>query len=77
MYPNIAILARRLLCILATSAPAERLFSHAGLIISKARSALPPENAAVVILLQDSWETADNYLCKILGGVLVKKIISY
>ena len=59
------MLARRLLCIPATSAPAERLFSHAGLVISKARAALLPENAAAAVFLHDSWETADNYLRKI------------
>jgi len=61
-FPLLAKLAKRFLCIPATSAPAERLFSHAGLIISKARAALKPENAAAIVFLHDSWELTEDYL---------------
>jgi zinc finger BED domain-containing protein 1 (E3 SUMO-protein ligase ZBED1) len=61
LYPYIAKLAKKLLCIPATSAPAERLFSHAGLGIAKARTALLPENAFVIVFQHDSWETAEAY----------------
>ena len=61
-FPHIAKLAKKLLCIPATSAPAERLFSHAGLIISKTRAALKPENAATAVLLHDSWYLVEDLL---------------
>jgi hypothetical protein len=61
LYPYIVKLAKKLLCIPATSAPAKRLFSHAGLGIAKARAALLPENASVIVFLHDYWETAEAY----------------
>jgi hypothetical protein len=64
LFPLVASLARRLLAIPATSAPAERLFSHAGLVITKLRAALKAKNAAVAVFLHDSWGPADRYLAK-------------
>ena len=61
VYPNVALFAKRLLCIPATSAPAERLFSHAGLILSKLRASLTPENAQNLILLHDNWQLVEEY----------------
>ena len=59
-FPNIATIARRLLCIPATSAPTERLFSHAGLVVNKYRSQLNPENVDDVIFLHDNWEFVES-----------------
>ena len=56
IYPNLSALAKKYLCRPATSAPAERLFSHAGLTISKKRAALKPENAQAIIFLHDNLE---------------------
>ena len=50
-----AKVARMVLCIPATSAPSERVFSHAGLTIAKKRASLNPENAAALVFLHDSW----------------------
>jgi len=61
LYPNVALLAKRLLCIPATSAPAERLFSHAGLVLSKLRASLNPDNAQNLILLHDNWKLVEEY----------------
>lgn len=43
-YPRLARAAKRLLCIPATSTPAERIFSKAGFIVNKSRSCLLPKN---------------------------------
>ena len=43
-YPNIARLAKLMLCIPATSTAAEQIFSSAGITVSKRRSCLKPEN---------------------------------
>ena len=50
-FPNIAKLARRYLCIPATSVPAERVFSTAGLVINQQRCSLLPENVDMLIFL--------------------------
>ena len=42
-YPNLAKLARKYLCVCATSVPSERIFSIAGQIVSDRRSALKPD----------------------------------
>ena len=50
-YPNIARLAKSMLCIPATSTAAERIFSSAGITISKKRSCLKPENLDKILFL--------------------------
>ncbi len=50
-FPTLACVAKRHLCIPATSVPAERVFSTAGLIINHKRSSLLPENADMLIFL--------------------------
>ena len=50
-FPILARLAKRYLCVPATSVPAERIFSAAGLVISNKRSSLTPENADMLIFL--------------------------
>ncbi len=53
-YKIISKLAIRLLCIPATSAPSERVFSVAGLTIAKDRSKLAAHTAHELIFLQDA-----------------------
>ena len=50
-FVTLAKLARKWLCIQATSVPAERLFSSAGEIVSKKRSSLKPANVDILLFL--------------------------
>ena len=61
LFPNLSKLARRVLCVPATSASSERMFSHAGLTVTKNRARLLPENAEMLIFLHDTWPVADAW----------------
>ena len=53
-YPLLASLARKYLCIQATSSPSERLFSKAGSIVTPHRSRLNPDKANMLIFLSEN-----------------------
>jgi hypothetical protein len=53
-YKMLSQLALRILCIPATSAPSERVFSVAGLTIAKDRARLAPQTANELIFLHDA-----------------------
>lgn len=55
-FPNIALLARKILAIPATSASSERLFSSAGLVITEKRNRLNPNTVESIIFLKENWE---------------------
>jgi len=59
-YPILAMLSRVTLCVPATSAPCERLFSHAGLTIANDRASLLPDNAAEIIYLRVAWDKIEK-----------------
>jgi hypothetical protein len=52
-YKLLSVLASRVLCIPATSAPSERVFSIAGLTIAKDRARLASDTANELIFLHD------------------------
>jgi hypothetical protein len=60
-FPHVAALARKFLCIPATSSPSERLFSTAGLTITKARNGLRDDNASAIIFLNKTWDVVNNW----------------
>ena len=53
-HPNLAKLAKRYLCVPATSVPAEQVFSVAGEIVNTKRASLKPENIDLLIFLKNS-----------------------
>ena len=50
-FPNVAKLARSMLCVPGTSTAAEQVFSAAGITVSKRRSCLKPENVDRILFL--------------------------
>ena len=54
-FPILAHMAKKVLCIPATSAPVERLFSTVGNTIANDRTRLLPENAEDLIFLHNAW----------------------
>merc|ERR1712113_86405 len=52
LCPNVWTVARKYLCIPATSVPSERVFSQAGAIISQRRASLNDDTAADLIMIR-------------------------
>ena len=55
-FPVLSKLAKKYLCIQATSASSERIFSIASNIMSKFRNRLTPENAGTIIFVNKMLE---------------------
>ena len=55
-FPNMAELAKHVLCVPATSTPSERIFSKAGITVSKRRCNLKPKNVDAIIFLNHNMK---------------------
>ena len=63
-FPALSRVARKYLCIPATTACSERTFSTTGLIITEKRSRLKPDIVSTVVFLYGSWELVEEYWLK-------------
>jgi hypothetical protein len=54
-YPTLALVARKWLAVPASSAASERLFSSAGLTVTKKRTRLGTERVATLVFLKTAW----------------------
>ncbi|XP_034078778.1 zinc finger BED domain-containing protein 1-like [Gymnodraco acuticeps] len=61
-YPRLSMLARKYLCITATSSPSERAFSTGGNIVTCLRSSLKPQNVDMLVFLAKNLSAVDG-LC--------------
>jgi hypothetical protein len=60
-FPYLAAIARLALAVPATSAPSERVFSVAGLIVNKARNNLQEVNVGMLVFLRNVFAFEKRY----------------
>ena len=60
-FPALSRVARKYLCIPATSASSERTFSTTGLIITEKRNRLKPDIVSAMVFLHGSWDLVEKY----------------
>ena len=63
-FPCLSVLARRFLAVQATSAPSERIFSQAQLIISSKRTSLNPEMAGKLFYVGQNIDWYEKQIAK-------------
>ena len=51
-YPSVANLVKRTLCVPATSAPVERVFSHSSIVVCLQRPSLAPQRLDKILFLK-------------------------
>ena len=59
-FPRLAKLARAYLALPATSAPSERIFSQASLVLAKRRTRLDPEMAGKLLCVKKNWDAEEK-----------------
>ena len=62
--PILSCLARKYLCIPATEAPSERIFSTASLLLSKFRNRMDPDLAGRMVFIKKNYEWYEEFLTK-------------
>ena len=58
-YTSVANLVKRTLCVPATSAPVERVFSHSGIVVRPHQSSLAPQRLHKILFLKCSEHVLD------------------
>ena len=58
-YPSVANSVKRTLCVPATSAPAEQVFSHGGIVVRPQRSSLAPQKLHKILILKCNKHVID------------------
>jgi hypothetical protein len=64
LFPILSCLARKYLCIPATEAPSEQIFSTASLLLSKFRNRMDPELAGRMVFIKKNFEWYEAFLQK-------------
>ena len=59
MLPLLSQAARKYLCVTASSAPSERLFSASGNVVGPKRSSLDPQNVDKIVYLHENMGKVD------------------
>lgn len=73
-FPNLSKIARRVLCVPATSASSERIFSAAGTLLTAKRSKLNGHTAAAMVFLHGSWDKLEKMEQKRSSSGLKKRL---
>jgi hypothetical protein len=60
-FPNLAKVARLVLAVPATSAPSERMWSEAGLVVRAKRASLDPVNVAMTVFYRALYHFEERY----------------
>ncbi|KAF2903366.1 hypothetical protein ILUMI_02822 [Ignelater luminosus] len=60
--PNLAQLARKVICVPATSALSKRVFLVAGLVLNSKRAQLSPDNANRIVFIHDDYEYVKQFV---------------
>ena len=63
-FPILSKLAIKYLCISATEAPSERIFSTASLLLSKFRNQMDPDLASRMVFIRNNFEWYEEFLQK-------------
>ena len=69
-FPILSKLARTYLAVQATSAPSERVFSQAALVIEAKRNRLAPATASKLLFIKENWKHSEDRGLNLLKVIL-------